>query len=239
MTALSAFDLRNVKPGSPSGRSGRCWSEPELALLRKHYPDLPTAEVAGLVDRTVGQCYRKAAALGLKKSAAFFASDRAGRIQRGRKHPSMVATQFKPGQKVWNTGMKGWAAPGTEATRFKPGSAPPNRQEVGALRINSEGQLDIKLYDGLRSWVQLHHYVWFLEHGEWPPRGMVLRFKDGDVHNPAIENLQLLTRAENMRLNSVHTIYPPEVARLVQLRGALNRQINHHERTSNPQQETQ
>ena len=34
------------------------------------------------------------------------------------------------------------------------------------------------------------------------------------------------TRAEHMHRNSVHAHYPPEIARLVQLRGALVRQIN-------------
>jgi hypothetical protein len=210
------------------------WTPLELDTLRELYPDLATAEVAAHVGRSIGKCYQKAAALGLRKSAAFMESDKAGRIQRGHQNPNMIASRFKPGQPVWNKGMKGWAAPGTEATRFKPGIVPANRQQVGALRINSDGQLDIKLYEGLRAWVQLSHYTWFVEHGTWVPRGMCLRFINGDVHDPRIENLRLLTRAENMRLNSVHTIYPPEVAKLVQLRGALNRQINnrkkvHHE----------
>ena len=195
-------------------------------MLRALYPDRSSGAVARLMGRAPGSVYQKAAALGIKKSAAFFASDEAGRIQRGRTHPAMIAKQFRSGRAVWNAGMKGWSAPGTAATRFKPGSVPANRQEVGALRINSDGQLDIKLSDGLRSWVQLHHYCWYVAHGAFPPRGMVLRFKDGDTHNPAIGNLELITRQENMRLNSVHTSYPPELARLVQLKGAITRQVN-------------
>ena len=210
------------------------WSLDDLKILTGTYANSSSAIIAKTLSRDIRHVYQKAAQMGLRKSAVFFASNKAGRIQRGRTHPAMRANQFKSGHKTWNTGMKGWAAPGTEATRFKPGTVPPNRQQVGALRINSEGQLDIKLYDGLRAWVQLHHYNWFLTHGEWPARGSVLRFKDSDPHNPAIENLELITRRENMRLNSVHTIYPPEIARLVLLKGALNRQINkrtkeHHE----------
>lgn len=202
------------------------WSADELATLRTLYPDRSSGAIALLLGRAPGSVYQKAASLGIKKSAAFFASDEAGRIQRGHQHPNIVANRFQPGIVPWNTGRIGWSAPNSEATRFKPGSAPPNRQDVGALRINSDGQLDIKLFDGLRGWVQLSHYNWFLAHGEWPARGMCLRFRDGDVHNPAIGNLELLTRRENMRRNSVHTLYPPEVAQLVQLRGALHRQIN-------------
>ena len=36
----------------------------------------------------------------------------------------------------------------------------------------------------------------------------------------------LMTRAELMKRNSYHNRYPKEVARLVQLRGAVTRQIN-------------
>lgn len=213
----------------------KVWTAAELQYLTLHYPDQPTKVLATALGSTCSSVYQKAYQLGLRKCAAFLASVNAGRIQRGRTHPAMLATQFKPGQRTWNFGLKGWSAPGTEATRFQPGSIPANRQEIGALRINSDGQLDIKLYDGLRSWVQLSHYNWFLEHGEWPAPGMVLRFRDGDTHNPAVKNLQLITRRENLRLNSVHTIYPPEVACLVQLRGALNRQINRRGQTLNQQ----
>lgn len=208
------------------------WTQADLDLLRDMYPETHTADIAALMGCAVSRIYCAAASMGLRKSAAYLASDMAGRIQRGQQHPAMMATRFKPGHNSWNTGIKGWSAAGTEATRFKPGSTPPNRQEVGALRINSDGQLDIKLYDGLRAWVQMSHYSWYLAHGEWPARGMCLRFKDGDCHNTAIDNLQAVTRQENMRLNSVHTKYPPEVARLVQLRGALNRQINHRSKAA-------
>lgn len=209
------------------------WTPDQVAVLKTQYPDIPAAQVALLVGRTLGDCYRKAAALGLRKSAVFLASDKAGRIARGHQNAAMIGAQFKKGLLPWNKGLRGWVAPGTEATRFKPGAVPPNRQDVGALRVNSDGQLDIKLYDGLRAWKQLSHYVWYLEHGEWIPPGMCLRFINGDAHDPRIENLRLLTRCENMRLNSVHTIYPPEVAKLVQLRGALQRQINNVRKKQN------
>jgi hypothetical protein len=208
------------------------WTPAELATLRQLYPDQPARVVAATLNRTLAQIYNAAAAHGIKKSAAFFASDMAARIQRGKQSPAMMAGRFQPGQLVWNKGRKGWSAAGTEATRFKKGSASANRQEFGALRINSDGQIDIKIYDGLRAWVQLSHYSWYLTHGDWPARGMCLRFKDGDCHNTAADNLLLITRTENMRMNSVHTNYPPEVARLVQLRGALNRHINQRTRNN-------
>jgi hypothetical protein len=221
----------------------RPWTDAERELLRSIYPECHTADIAALLDCSVERVYNQAHLLGLNKSADYLASETSARIQRGKQHPNMVANRFQKGQRPWNTGMKGWSPVGSQATQFKPGSVSPNRQEFGALRINSTGEIDIKLFDGLRAWKQLSHYVWFLHHGHWPPHGHCLRHKDGDTHNPAIENLQLITRRENMRLNSVHTNYPPELARLVQLRGALNRQVNQRRKalTQKPtkQKETQ
>lgn len=110
------------------------WAASELALLHELYQDVPASDIAALLDRPVGQIHQTAARHRLKKSAAFFASDASGRVQRGQHHPNIVASRFKPGLVPWNAGRKGWVAPGTEATRFKPGGTPPNRQEVGALR---------------------------------------------------------------------------------------------------------
>jgi len=202
------------------------WTTDEIATLRALYPDHSSGAVGQLLGRAPGSVYQKAAALGIKKSAAFFASDASGRVKRGHQHPNIVANRFKPGLVPWNSGVTGWSAPGSEHTRFRPGSAPPNRREVGALRINSDGGLDIKLAEGPHQWVPLSHYNWFLANGEWPAKGWCLRFRDGDAHNSAIENLELLTRRDNMLRNSVHGNYPPEVARLIQLRGALQKQIN-------------
>jgi hypothetical protein len=209
------------------------WTADALAVLRQRYASERTADIATALGLSCSCVYNKAHSTGLRKSPAFLSSEASGRL-RIAGHQG-VLHRFKPGHRTWNTGFKGWSAAGTEATRFLPGSTPVNRQQVGALRINSDGQIDIKLYDGLRAWVQLHHYAWFLAHGEWPARGMCIRFRDGDSHNPAAENMYLITRRENMRLNSVHTIYPPEVARLIQLRGALKRQINRRARALTPE----
>lgn len=43
-----------------------------------------------------------------------------------------------------------------------------------------------------------------------------------------------MSRHENMRRNSYHTNYPPEVARLVQLKGAISRQVNRIKKEAQP-----
>lgn len=102
---------------------------------------------------------------------------------------------------------------------------------VGTLRI-AEGQLQKKVNDGfpyMRRWVAVQRLVWEAANGPIPP-GHIVVFKDGRIRTEEAQItlgvLELISRGENMRRNSVHTRYPKEVALLVQLRGAINRQIN-------------
>ncbi|WP_258180372.1 hypothetical protein [Burkholderia multivorans] len=89
-------------------------TDSKLAIICKTgpnaYPNTETSVLARSLGRPIGPVYQKAAALGLKKSAEFMASDRSSRIARGRTDPRMIATQFKPGHMTWNTGKKGVCA---------------------------------------------------------------------------------------------------------------------------------
>jgi hypothetical protein len=100
------------------------------------------------------------------------------------------------------------------------------------LRTTKDGYLQRKVSDtghGATDWRAVHALVWESAHGPIP-KGSVVIFKPGrkttDESAIAADGLECLSRAELMRRNSVHSKYPPEIARLVQLRGAINRQIN-------------
>lgn len=60
------------------------------------------------------------------------------------------------------------------------------------------------------------------------PPGHSVVFKDGNKANCAIENLELLTRADLMRRNTVHHL-PTPLVQTIQLLGALTRQIRKRE----------
>jgi hypothetical protein len=72
--------------------------------------------------------------------------------------------------------------------------------------------------------------TWEAVHGPLPI-GKIVIFSDHDRRNFALSNLLAVTRAEHMRRITYHR-YPKELARLIQLRGALNRQINKRERNA-------
>ena len=211
------------------------WTAEAITLLRALYPDHITADVARQIGCAAASCYNKAAALGLKKTAAFFASDKAGRIQRGQQHPAMIGTRFQPGATPWNKGQHYTAGGRSAETRFKKGertgSAHTNWVPVGSYRVNGEGILDRKITDtgrGPRDWESVARLVWKAAHGPLPP-GHIVVFKPGRKTTAlaliTADAVEAITRAENARRN--HPRHKsPELARLFQLKGAITRQVN-------------
>lgn len=123
-------------------------------------------------------------------------------------------------------------------TQFKKGTlngrAKLIAKPIGTERISKDGYLERKINNDLpfqRRWRAVHLLVWETKHGKLPA-GHCIIFKDGDKRNLRLSNLKMITRAENCRRNSYHN-YPKDIAHLVQLRGAVTRQINkrtRHER---------
>lgn len=211
----------------------RYWTGDELSVLRARYAGERTADIARDLGRSCSALHAKAAALGLRKDIeviAAIARDRSAWLDHGSRR-----TRFQPGLVPWNKGKPGSTGhhPATRATQFRPGSKPPNWAPVGSYRINAGGILDLKVNDlpgpnNVR-WHPVHRLVWQAAHGP-VPAGHVVVFRPGmkttELDKITLDALELITRAENMRRNSVHTNYPPELARCVQLRGALVAAIN-------------
>lgn len=225
------------KPGSTTPPR-RFWSPEEVEMLKREYPDRQTAELAAELGCSVERVYAKAADLGLHKSDAFMESDRSGRVQRGKQHPNMKATQFKPGHEPWTKGTKGIAGlhPNSRATQFKKGSMSGAAQKkyvpIGTERLSKDGYLERKVNDDhpvpARRWVGVHRLVWEAAHGPIPP-GHVVCFLPGrrtaDRDKITLDALELVSRAELAQRNHPRS-RDPELAKLVQLKGAITRQVN-------------
>lgn len=201
------------------------WTAEQRAEVTRRYPNEPTDAIArdlGTTDRAI---YALAHGMGLRKSAEYLASE-AGRMQKGvRRSPG---TEFKPGHKTWNAGMKGWSPPGSERGHFKPGHRPHTWCPIGTLRLPAKGYLQIKLTDTgntLRDFVPIHRLMWEQVHGQPVPEGHAVTFRDGNILHLSPANLELKSRAEVMAGNSIHARLPPEVVDLERLRWALNRRI--------------
>lgn len=208
------------------------WSESELELLRINFADSRTDDLAKALGRPYSAVAKKAAALGLRKSAQYLASPDAHRLD-GVKG---LGTRFKPGQLPWNAGKhyqpggrcaEGWFKKGRPAQEAR------NYLPIGSLRISKDGYVERKVTDDpalvpARRWAAVHRLVWIEAHGP-VPEGHAVCFKPGrqttDPEAIAVDGLELVTRRELMLRNTYHR-YGKDVAKLVQLRGALTRQIN-------------
>lgn len=218
----------------------RHWTRQEAEHLRKTYSDQKTADIALELGFTVKRVYAKATSLGLKKSAKFLACDAAGRIPKGG-YLGGRRTQFQPGHKTWNKGKSFEAGGRSHETRFKKGemsgAAQHNYVPISSTRITRDGYLEIKTTDDpdlypARRWVAVHRLVWEQAHGPIPPKHIVV-FKPGQRsvvrEEITVDRLECITRAENMRRNTIHN-YPPEIKGAMTARAALNRKINHVEK---------
>jgi len=222
----------------------RLWRPADDQRLRAIYPHTSTATVAQQVRRTVRATYNRAKTLGLHKSAAYLAGHR--RAGGDRLRTAGVRSRFQRGQVPANKGLR---RPGysvgrgrMQATQFKKGvrqgAAAANWRPIGTVAIDHEGYQRIKVrearpgeahgFGNTRVWPLLNRHIWSQAHGPIP-RGHAVVFKDGNRAHCALENLELITRRDLMRRNSVHTL-PKPVAQAVQLLGALNRQIRRRTR---------
>lgn len=194
------------------------WSPADDDRLRHLYALHPSAEVARQLGRSKAAIKNRVNNLGLQKG-----------------HNCGC---FRKGSISWNKGLHYQPGGRCAETQFKPGRPPElarNYLPIGSERISKDGYLERKISDDqrvapARRWRGVHILIWEDEHGP-RPKGHAVVFIDGDKAHIALDNLQLISRADLMRCNSVHA-RGPEIAGVSQLIGAITRQINKIERKS-------
>lgn len=222
----------------------RFWTREDLAALAELYPNLPSKEVAAKLNRSLSATYGAAKKHGLKKSQAFLNSDAAYRIPKGQTIPGSESHQFKKGQIPFNKGLRrpGWSPGRMKETQFRKGQrtgqAARNWVPIGTIHPDSEGYLRIKVreavhgkevtgYGNVKVWPLYNRYLWELHKGPIPPKHLVV-FKDRDRSRCVIENLELMSMADNARRNQMWQTLPRELAQVIQLNGALKRKLRRH-----------
>lgn len=214
--------------------NGRPWTRREQALLRELYPHKPTADVAQQMGRTPLAIYQAAhKLLGLRKSAEYLASPAACRLRRG--DNIGAPHRFQKGHVPANKGLRrpGFGPGRMKETQFKKGQFPVNRDPdfyvLGALRVNTDGYVDMRVSfeKGALGWKALHTILWEDAHGP-VPLGYALCFKDGEKLNVELANIELISRADLCRRNSIHNL-PPAIKGAITVLGALKRRIRREE----------
>jgi hypothetical protein len=151
--------------------------------------------------------------MGLQKTP-----DTLRRINIERDKTGSVATRSGPGFVPWNKGKR-------DEYRLSHGAP------LGTLR-KKMGYWQRKVsMDGpwMTRWQWVHVLMWESAHGAVPD-GYLVTFKNGDGDDIALDNLVLLSKADNLARQSAHT-FGPELFRLMQLRGAITRQLNKRKET--------
>lgn len=227
--------LRFLRPGH------RPWTAAEKRILRRRFPNEPTADVARDLGRPYTLIAQKAHALGLRKNAKGKAAALARISHTARTNPGSISGRFKKGLVPANKGLRrpGWSPGRMAETQFRKGErqgvAVKLWKPVGTERISADGYLERKVNDGLplnKRWRGVHLIVWEQANGPLPA-GHVVRFKDGmftaDASLITLDRLECLSRGENMRRNSIHN-YPPAIKDAMRMRGVLNRAIRKTEK---------
>jgi len=210
--------------------NGAPWTAEQIRLLILHYPHRPTRDVVRMCGHSLSSTFQRAVKLGLKKTPEFRASPAAGIMIKGTTRGA--AYRFQKGHVPANKGLRrpGWHSGRMRETQFKKGQWPINKDPgfyvLGALRVNSDGYIEMRVSfePGAKGWRGLHRILWEDRHGQIP-KGHIVRFKNGDPLDCWHDNLELITRADNCRRNSIHNL-PAPLKATIQALGQLKRRIN-------------
>lgn len=198
----------------------KLWTVQETAEFIKMYPTTTSKVMAEYFNVPISKIYARASFLKLNKDKKWlhqYYKDN---------YSGYPATQFKPGCKSWNKGMKGLQI-GGKATQFKKGRTPHNTKPVGYRSVR-DGYLFERTDNGFE---MVHVLLWERVNGK-VPTGKILKFKDGNRQNICIENLEVIDRTELMRRNSIQNL-PQQLLDVVRLKASLTRKINSYGKEQN------
>lgn len=178
-----------IRCGRPTGqmnRGSKLFSSEEISFIKDRYRDLPLPELTVEFHKKFGAEKTQ----GQLRSYIHNNGITSGRTGR-----------FESGHAPWAKGTKGVVKP--NSGNFKKGDVPPNLRPLGSERIDSkDGYVYVKTsainqHTGFVGWWrQKHLLAWEAEHGP-VPKGFIICFLDGDRTNCELENLEMISKAEN------------------------------------------
>jgi len=197
---------------------GTKWKPHEIELLKQHYSDKTIKELCEILKRSERSIYSQADVLGLKKSDEH--RKKLLKLEAERLKSFGNESRFQKGNKPWNKGVKGYM--GANVTSFIKGNKPHNTRQVGDTRIDGKDMfLLVKVAD--KQWIRKEILIWESVHGKIP-KGHVIRVKNPALNKYDINNLMLITHAENMLLNTIHR-HPKELQQAIRTLKKLKKAI--------------
>lgn len=200
------------------------WPQDEIDFLTQHYADNYAEDLAIAMQRSIRSVYQKAHELGLHKSKHFLRQQIEPLLNGGFSH------RFKKGQISHNKGkpMPAHVREKVSVTFFKTGHIPHNARPEGDGALSKRsGYWWIRL--SLGKWRQLHTHTWEQANRPIDPKKEMIKFRDGNKDNCALENLYLVDRRQNMLENTIHR-YPAEMKEAMRTLAQLKKQIKKNEK---------
>jgi len=211
-------------------RTRALWTDAEIWRFLALYPDASNASLARRFQRTLPSITAMSGVIGVHKSAEYLA--RLNRRLGRRLQKFGRAYRFPPGHVPSTLGLRrpGWAPGRMRETQFQKGHQRNFTFEIGALRLNADGIVDMKIRHapGATAWRAFHRILWEDAHGPVPP-GHIVRFRDGDRFNLDLDNFELISFENNMRRNSIHNL-PAPLKTTIHALGVLRRKLNRRTR---------
>lgn len=214
LTREETLKLRSI------GQTGRTtFTKKEDKYIKDNYLKIPVKALAKNINRSGFGTINRMRVLGLVIPPEI--------VERNRK-----AGQYPPGHAPMNKGLKQAdymtedAIERCKVSQFKKNNLPHNTAEAdGVIRIRNDksGAKYKWIRMSLGVWKMLHVHIWEQANGK-VPEGHIITFKDKNRLNVVLENLQMLTLAENMQNNTIHN-FPQDLKDIIILKGAIKRQI--------------
>lgn len=201
----------------------RLWTSDELEYVRQNYANNYTKDIALAINRSSRAVYQAAINLNVRKSPEFIKIS----LEREAEKLKVLGakTRFKPGNISHNKGQKMSKEiyERVKVSMFKKGNEPHNTRYDGHERLDpKDGYIYIRIRKG--KYVLKHRLIWEQHYGPIP-KGNIIVFKDKDKYNLNIDNLQMITKRENMLRNTV-TKYPLELQQIIKLNNKLKTTLN-------------
>lgn len=192
-------------------------------FISKNYKNLGNQELADLVNEKFKTSF-VCSQIKSFKNRYHLDSGLTGRFEKGHK-------TFNKGLK-WNDYMPINSQNQCRKTLFKKGNIPSNRRELFEERIDKDGYTEIKIQDGCLkdNWQHKHRYIYEQHCGEIP-KGYKIIFLDNDKSNFDINNLKMISGAEELIMNNNKLRYSKQeltetghlIAQIINKRGQIKK----------------
>ena len=200
-SSLKNWGLRSgLGRGKPKGYRSAVFPEEVASFIETNYVGTSHADMAEILNERFGANYT-AAQIKSFHGNHHLNSGLNGRFTKGH-------IPYNKG-KTWDEYMSEESRKNASATQFKKGNLPPSTKPIGWERINPDGYTEVKIrMRPSRStcndnFVLKHRLIWEQANGPIP-EGCIVIFKDGNKQNFDLNNLMLITKAQNAVMNHSH-----------------------------------